>query len=296
MAPQPPIDTSLRRHPIEWFKTLVAEYWSSFVGWLGAIGVGIGISHARSTETATQPESGWVAWAVILIGLSIGLMLVAFIYRTRAEATRRSLINQRNEIASSLESAEQSLTTAKADIDTLVDGFLATIAKELGLTDTERVSLYRPHPEHAPDFARVGRHSTNPFYRTNGRDRYPGNCDVISKSWREGACRRQLTDPSAGSAERQRYNEQIVQNHAVSVDQVRRLSMRSIDLHGFRLSHGSAPYDAVGVVVFESTRKDALDSDQLKQTIVLHGDRLTLFIEKARPVLPNQKLADRIEQ
>ena len=273
---------------IESVKAFIAEYWSSLVGWIGATSLGIGLSNARE-------KGEWVTWAALIIVCSLTAMLVSFIYRKRAEATRRSLVAEKERLAGDIEGAEQSLSTAKADIDTLVDGFLATIAKDLGLTDTDRVSLYRPHPTYKSGFARVGRHSDNPVYRTNGRDRYPSNCDVISEAWEKGRSSRQLDDPTLGGENLQRYNEAIIKNHAVLDSEVRRLSMRSIDLHGFQLKHRSAPYHPVGVVVFESTRHDTLHVEQLREIITMHGDRLTLFVEKARPVVPNQQLANRIE-
>jgi hypothetical protein len=149
---------------------------------------------------------------------------------------------------------------------------LATLSDKLGLTDDERVSVYK-HDGKA--FIMLGRCAANPRFLKAGRKVYPEDEGCISIAWEHGeAFLDGLPDPDANL---DAYAE-AQKKARIKKGTARMFKMRSRSYAAFAITD-AASGKRIAVVVFESTRPDSLQ--RLQQSFsALERRGLAHFIER----------------
>ncbi|MFF0944162.1 hypothetical protein ACFYE2_08030 [Kocuria sp. CPCC 205300] len=116
---------------------------------------------------------------------------------------------------------------------------------QLGLdTTNHRISLYR-HCD--GKFRLLARYSKNPTYQHSGRSMYPDNQGLIGQCWTEGKkhVRNLPADPD-------KWVERAVVKYKFSVDEARKIRMKSRSMMGVRLDCGHTRAVPTGVIIVES--------------------------------------------
>jgi hypothetical protein len=158
----------------------------------------------------------------------------------------------------------------------------------LGLSDTERVTVYKHESDH---FVMLGRYSQHPQYRQKRRGIYPQNEGCIQQAWEHGTSFvDDLPDPRSSvevyvEAQNARFN--------VSKDAARAFRMKSRTYAGYAIMDPRGEH-RIAVIMFESTRERGLDQAQITKVLATsESKRISRFIEKERPFEPTPELAER---
>lgn len=223
-------------------------------------------------------------WRGVAIGAFV-LAAVVFLLTTLAiykqTPGNRSLQRQVEELEHQLEAAED---TARADyFDLFRNAMLSELAKYLGFEATERLSCYK---HDGRQFVMLGRYSKNPKYNDRGRAVYPEDQGVLAAAWQRGEGYAYLPHPAD---ERERFLEVLERDWNIDGETATGFTMPSQVLCAYAITDPNG--DHVAVIVFESTRHNFLNRDDLRKVIAAENKRIAGFIEKIEPYAPTPTLA-----
>tara|TARA_R110000765_G_scaffold26526_10_gene64761 strand:- start:1939 stop:2781 length:843 start_codon:yes stop_codon:yes gene_type:complete len=232
-----------------------------------------------------KAAGGWQSVAFLLLVL---LLIVSIVFHIKYDLPHRRKVSKLTLENDLLTEENESLTQ---DLRLTAEGYLMVLASnrlEFGSKDnnTERITLYIHSFEHN-NFVLMGRYSSNPVYKTNGRRIYPVDQGCISRAWQNGRCTLLIeSDPIENKVE---YGEEQRQ-YGISQSEVDDLVMKSRFYFGYRIM-GPDGHE-VGVVIVESTDKERFNQQQL---VVVFDDEchrnLSSFSERLRRHLPDPTAA-----
>ena len=234
---------------------------------------------------------GWLSmltpWAPVMV--LVGTVLsAAGVYATEQQKARISRLEQ--EIAAArgkINDAQQSAFEMGQGYTDVLAAHLQAITHDVsGFDSSARVSLYR----HLGDrFSLLGRYSPNPDYRKPGRSHYPEGQGCIGKAWTDGEAEDRLPDPATDSAG---YQQILSKRWKIPGSIAKTMRMKSCRIVAFAVEN--AERTRVGVIVFESTRSDVLESEVLRDVVRGPDGRvLAAFVEKMRPFEASPSVARR---
>ena len=161
----------------------------------------------------------------------------------RVEDEKKAAEEERNALRDDLAAVAQ---VSKAVYRSL----LSSVARELGLTSQERISVYL-HDPGLPTFQLLSRYSPNPLLEAaEGRVVYPDDYGLIGEAWRDGWAEvDDLPDPIVGC--QQYVAENLARYHMPQVV-TEGLAMKSRVLVGLRYPADDLGHVAIGVLIVES--------------------------------------------
>ena len=136
-----------------------------------------------SSDAIALFQQKWVLWFFIGYGLNALFLIVAKIWTNKKISVLEKKIVEKDEI---IEKQKEKLTNyrlLRQNIDLIFKEHLKSIAKSLGFSYNERISLYIIDED---KFVRCARFSQNPKYNQPGRATYPLNEGVIGEAWSKG--------------------------------------------------------------------------------------------------------------
>ena len=271
----------------DWFQ----DTWPHLLRDFGSIGLAI---VAVWTSSRTDTPSSFIDWVTSWIGWLLACSIAVAIVGTllvRARSRRISeVLKQNTDLQAQIRSYETELEQLVRDYSSIISDFLSDLANNsLEFGDTERISVYK-HDGRA--FVMLGRYSKNPNFNQHGRGIYPDNQGCIGAAWAQGgeAFEAGLPDPNETPG---LFLEANYQRWSMPYETSNELTMKSRSFAAFALE--SRNQHRIAVVVFESTRTDILDNEQLRSMMLsgTAGRWLSGMIESMRPVEPSPSYASR---
>lgn len=218
-------------------------------------------------------DDGWalalvIAASVLLVAGGVG----AIVNRNRVddlETERDDAVRERDALRDDLSAVSQ---VSKAVYRSL----LSSVARELGLTSQERISVYL-HDADFPTFQLLSRHSPDPLLEVaESRGVYPDHYGLIGQAWRNGwAEERTLPDPIVGG---QQYVAENLAKYGLPEEVTENLRMKSRVLVGLRYPGSPVGDKHIGVLIIESLNgswdiagiRDRLEGSEMWYTLQEH--------------------------
>ena len=224
-------------------------------------------------------QSQWLKTLAALLILSVFVVGNVLVYRRNSRAQALGRENQ------ALEKIIQGFGDDYFDIWRTK---LGHAAKTLGLSDQERVSIYK-HSDRHRLFYMLGRYSEGPDFARRGRGVYPEKEGCIGQAWQNGeGLAEELPDPDFEGAE---YARKMSEDWNIGGDAVNRMAMKS------RLMFAKAIRDRtelhrIAVVVFESTRIDGFLVEDVRKFVEGNqGREMAHLIEVLQSLEPSPEIA-----
>ncbi|REL37095.1 GAF domain-containing protein [Thalassotalea euphylliae] len=260
------------------FSNKIGQWWYIFFAAAGSALISICASFAAGFDFSTKLEATigfwpclwlfiWNPWLGILLGV------LAILYggkgtfndlenlndinaKLKKENTNiPELKNQINSISEDSESLQNQLSDLQVK---LVETWLKGSSRQWKLSTQERVSIYYYVDNH---FYLLARHSQNPIYAEQHRQKFSRNQGVISKAWQHKICvdiencPLYKDDPEGYKAymqEHYQYDSEKIDNLAMKSSRFVAISIIDADKH-------------IGVIVIESVRADFFKSQKVSQ-------------------------------
>ncbi len=228
----------------------IRDYWSQFLTGLSTLGLTIG-SLGFSWRTQPPPFPPWrqaMGSVDVMVG---GSNIYYFRKRDCKKSQRISLLNAE---AATLRSSLQRLQSLEEDVqqkyNDLCSLHLSGIMSRMGLSDNDRVSIYK---HNGTSFYRIGRHSNHPGHARPGRSIYPDNQGCMGEALREGVSYDENLPAKAAA-----YDLRLFQKWAIPKDTTDLLTMRSRSIAAFAL-HRPIGGRRFAIIVFESMSPGSID-------------------------------------
>jgi hypothetical protein len=201
------------------------------------------------------------------------------------EARFRQLSSQRDDL-------EDTVASFQEQYSTLFSGLLSILSNQvLGYGPTERVSVYR-HDDHKKGFRMVSRYSdSHEFAKPSERTFYPDDEGAIGRAWQEAKLVvAELPDPDE---DMNRYLKSSEQDWRIKSEVAEKFTMKSCCYAAFPLKHPhGSEYGNIAVVVFESTKKNRLQVEKLKEEMSgAEGERISKFLVTMQAIEPRVDIA-----
>lgn len=226
-------------------------------------------------------QDRWRNVAFGSFGVSAVVYAVTAFMLLRQTPGTRSLERRVEELEHQLEAAED---TARADyFDLFRNQLLSELAKQLGFEATERISCYN---HDGTQFVMLGRYSKNPTYNDRGRAVYPDDQGVLARAWQHGEGYAYLPHPED---DHPRFLEVLERDWNIDAETAANFTMPSQVLCAYAITDTND--DHVAVIVFESTRHNFLNRNNLREVIAEENKRIAGFIQKVEPYAPTPTLA-----
>lgn len=172
--------------------------------------------------------------------------------------SNRTLKNNENVLKEKIEEAEQELVETKAKIRGLnlesIAIWLKVYSKQLGLKNTDRVSLYY---EDNKILHILSRYSANPKLNEIHKQKFPLDKGVISEAWEMGVCYKQIREGYSNKPDE--YIQHCRDTFGYDENEIKSLTMKS------QLYFAKAIKDAddhIGIIIFESYDPELLNEDK----------------------------------
>jgi hypothetical protein len=169
---------------------------------------------------------------------------------------------------------ENGLSDSVNQMNELFNSYILLVFKNLEFDHNERISVYKVHEN---KFILLGRASTNPRLKVNGRTNYPIDEGFIARGWEQGQFFiENLPDPNIRSGEP--YFKEISQHCNISKEVVSLIKMKSRSYFVHRLNgYDSNPK---ALIVIESTLPDSIDGSVISEKLTGIEQPLVMFVEK----------------
>lgn len=207
--------------------------------------------------------SGWVAFALTIV-LTIVFLVLYFRHRPTIaklnlsiQSLKTSLENEGMRYAT----LEQNYAESELRNQQFRRFLLKILATDLNFGNNHRISVYIYQDD---GFVNYCRYSSNPLYTKPGRPIIPKDESVLKEAWENG----RAIGKGAGHKRR---------GPKVNKAQSYVYTMKSMNLLGLRIK-SLDPLNHLGVVIFESTKNDQLDSEKNIQIIEKHIDLLRYIL------------------
>ncbi len=255
------------------------------------------ILSALGLVTSALTFSGLVRVGLfVLILVLIAVAAYLFVQSIRAEDKRTTDIEDLEVQVAQLErekgALEDTLGSVQEQYTTLFAGLLSILANQvLGYGPTERVSVYR-HDSNKSGFRMVSRYSDNPeFNKPSERTFYPDDEGAIGAAWNEG--RLVIAELPDAEKDLNNYLKYSEQDWRIKSEVAQKFTMKSCCYAAFPLRHPhGSEYGHIAVAVFESTEKNSLRIEKLKEEINgPEGERIAKFLVTMEAIEPRVDIA-----
>lgn len=204
-------------------------------------------------------------WFFIGYGVNALFLIVAKILTNKKISVLEKKIVEKDEI---IEKQKEKLTNyrlLRQNIDLIFKEHLKSIAKSLGFSHNERISLYIIDED---KFVRCARFSQNPKYNQPGRATYPLNEGVIGEAWSKEA-----------------YVLKTNSKYGISKDTVENFSMFPRLILGYRISnYDKSEHNAV--IIIESINKNFSGQQNILTVLEHNRDCFYELIRNFRIYIP----------
>ncbi|RAK01654.1 GAF domain-containing protein [Aliidiomarina maris] len=187
-------------------------------------------------------------------------------YANQKKVENESLSQQVNEAEEQLQ--KERAKSAELQVS-LVETFLNSTITYLELTAEDRVSLYFVFQH---EFHLVARCSEDQHWKQPHRQKFPIDLGVIGQAWRKRICIVRNCPPYEPESEAS-YEKFMLDNFNYSKQMLAPLNMKSCRYYAESIADGS---DTIGVIVFESVRKEFLDNHETNITEFMAKNSLLL--------------------
>jgi len=167
----------------------------------------------------------------------------------------------------------------------LFSKYLYGYYKRFGLTNNERVSLYKLDMD---VFSCIGRHSDNELFKAKPNRLYPKDEGCIAKAWELGKIQNaDAPDPKENMDAWVSYN---VEKFNFTGDVLKKIKMKSRSFYGFRLRN--MQNDTIAVLMFESLNPHGIKFEKLNRFFNDHEKgNITHLVESLENHIPSLELA-----
>lgn len=286
---------------------------------LGTIFFSLGCAFIGSYKTATEWESVGSAATFIAFVLTwpiAGLVVGGLLYflnelgrHSKVQKIEKSNTDHKEEINKlnlDLDQEKRNLNFEKQKINNyqesmqrqneqilelqkrLAESWLKQAFKQHDMNSCERVSIYF---ELNKEFTILARHSSNPNYKEIHNQKFGLNDGVISQAWSHGEWV-ENNCPEYIEVDPKNYVTYMTSCYKYSEEKVQRFLMKSCWYVAVAISSAD---DNVGVIVFESTKQNFLNEEQMRALINYckqYQSHLVKFIEESKAL----EIAKQMEQ
>jgi hypothetical protein len=177
------------------------------------------------------------------------------------------------------------LATSRVDYFEQFRVHLQLLAEALDLTGTDRISVYKHEKDH---FVILGRFSSNLNYAERRRPLYAEEQGCISEAWKKGKSHEYcLPDPQS---KLEQYLTKVEQKWRIPRAVCADFNMKSRCLAAYRIDNRAAT-SRLAVIVFESTKCNRFDKEQLEIAMEFEGRRIAHLIETMNAFEPDPRSA-----
>lgn len=204
----------------------------------------------------TTTDQAWVLICYPLIWMLAGAVLVLLgaigTYKDQKKLQQQadSLESQVSiipELNDAINSAQETMESYKSDLrkmhSELVATHLKSAYKSLGLSTSDRISIYY---EHANDFYLLARYSQNPVFAKPHRQKFALNQGVIGKAWQN---QKHVERDCPNSEDQPAYLKYLSEQYGFKPSQALNFAMKSCRYVAVAISDADSH---TGVIVFES--------------------------------------------
>lgn len=225
-------------------------------------------------------QQKWVLWVFIGYGVNALFLIVAEIWTHKKISVLEKEIVEKDEIIGKQKEKLTNYKLLRQNIDLIFKEHLKSIARSLGFSHNERISLYIIDED---KFVRCARFSQNPKYNRPGRSTYPLNEGVIGEAWSKGV--EFFAKFHDAQKNKNAYIEKTNNKYRISRDVVANFSMFPRLILGYRISnHDKSDHNAI--VIVESTNKDFADQYVILTVLERNRDCLYELIRNFRFYIP----------
>ena len=233
-----------------------------------------------SSDAIALFQQKWVLWFFIGYGVNALFLIVAKIWTNKKITVLEKEIVEKDKIIKKQKEKLTNYKLLRQNIDLIFKEHLKSIAKSLGFSHNERISLYIIDED---KFVRCARFSQNPKYSQPGRATYPLNEGVIGEAWNNGF-EFFARFPDA-QKNKNAYIEKTNNKYRISRDDVASFSMFPRLILGYRISnHDKSEHNAI--IIVESTNKDFADQNDILTVLERNRDCLYELIRSFRIYIP----------
>lgn len=229
---------------------IVRDYWSQYLTGLSSLGLAIGslgfVWRGNPSPPLLERWEIWTFWCSALA------TVVAIIGTARNSQSVTLLTKERDSLQSSvdkLQSLEEEIQQKYSDLSAL---HLTGLMRRMGLSENDRVSIYK---HNGYSFYRIARHSNHPEHSRPGRSIYPDDQGCMGEALRLGfAFEETLPAKPAG------YAARLSQRWHMDDESIGGLTMRSRSIAAYAL-HRPVGGKRFAIIVFESMVPGSIDTD-----------------------------------
>lgn len=163
---------------------------------------------------------------------------------------------------------------------------LYILSKNIGLEDTDRISVYKKVRE---SFQTIGRYSLNPDYKDVHRNTIPTSEGFIGKALINGECLISFPETYKKRKHKQ-YVDWVIDNCNTTEAIINACKMKSCFYYCKALTN-STGMERTSVIVIESTKPNRFTKEEIEAKIFPEEAKIQAFVEKCRfaPIKDIQK-------
>jgi hypothetical protein len=209
--------------------------------------------------------------------------IVFGIFSIQNSQTVSKLERENSENSAKINDLESALNDSITQMNDLFNSYILLIVKNLDFTHTERISVYKVFEE---KFLLIGRASTNPNLKKNGRNNYPINEGFIGKGWAEGEFFiDDLPDPTQRN--RDPYYTKVNSICPIPKETIKNMNMASRTFFIYRINgYDNQPK---AILVIESLREKAFAKEEVIDKLSGIKQPLVMFVEKNNGIRINNQ-------
>lgn len=218
----------------------------------------------------------WLKWVIPAVATVIMVVSYIFIFKKNKSLTKCEATIE--EQGRKIQAQESSLEKFGQENAALFNYVLYILSKNIGLKDTDRISVYKKSRE---KFVTIGRYSLNPNYSDIRRSSIPTSEGFIGKALVNGECLVVGIEEPYKKKKDSPYNEKIKSCCNITDDVLEAIRMKS------RFYYCKALTDQTGmertsVIVIESTNANRFTREEITAKIRPEEDKIQAFVEKCR--------------
>lgn len=233
-------------------------------------------------------------WGIIILAPSTIISLILTILTKKDETVKAANFESMQEAyrltSEKLKELEGENEKMRADYEDLVNDQLGLIFHKMGLSTTERITVYK-HDAENEQFLVLGRYSADPEYSKRSRPFYPDSQGFIMQGWRSDEfISSDLPDPTLKKGKT--YYDAVNRISSIPKPVVKQIRMKSRCFYVRRI-HNPAGHIPIAVIVIESLGPKTLDTRKMRDWFEEEVSRLISFVQRigTSSVQANGKLA-----
>lgn len=182
------------------------------------------------------------------------------------------------ELEAKVEASQEDGQSLRSDIyrvhQDLVGTWLKGVSKQINLDSYSRVSIYYENQE---SFYLLSRYSINPKLAKTYKQKFGLNEGVISQAWQHGE--HSEDDSPEYVSDKNGYIEYMIKHYGYSREVLELINMKSCRYFALAITEAG---DNIGVIIFESERKDSFSNEiktQIRDYCSDHQSHLCNFVK-----------------